>query len=55
MEWFEVFAMLRSSAIMTRAAIREELDGRRPMLPVDTNPVLDLLERMVQHAGGVPR
>ncbi len=55
MEWFEVFAMLRSSAIMTRAAIREELDGRRPMLPVDANPVLDLLERMVQHAGGVPR
>jgi aminoglycoside phosphotransferase (APT) family kinase protein len=55
MEWFEVFAMLRSSAIMTRAAIREEHDGRRPMLPVDDNPVLDLLERMVRDAGGVTR
>jgi aminoglycoside phosphotransferase (APT) family kinase protein len=55
MEWFEVFAMLRSTAIMTRAAIREELDGRRPMLPVDGNPVVDRLEQMVSQAGGVPR
>jgi aminoglycoside phosphotransferase (APT) family kinase protein len=55
MEWFEVFAMLRSTAIMTRAAIREELDGRRPMLPVDANPVVDLLEAMVSEAGGLPR
>jgi aminoglycoside phosphotransferase (APT) family kinase protein len=55
MEWFELFAMLRSTAIMTRAAIREELDGRRPMLPVEGNPVVDRLERMVSEAGGVPR
>jgi aminoglycoside phosphotransferase (APT) family kinase protein len=55
MEWYEVFAMLRSTAIMTRAAIREEQDGRRPMLPVDDNPVVDLLDRVVRHAAGVPR
>jgi aminoglycoside phosphotransferase (APT) family kinase protein len=55
MEWFEVFAMLRSTAIMTRAAIREELEGRPPMLPVDSNPVVDVLERMVASAGGVTR
>jgi hypothetical protein len=55
MEWFEVFAMLRSTAIMTRAAIREELDRRRPMLPVDANPVVDLLEAMVSESGGLPR
>jgi hypothetical protein len=54
MAWFEVFAMLRSTAIMTRLAVCAERAGARPMLPVADNPLLDLLDQMIHDAGADP-
>ena len=50
LEWFEVFAMLRSSAIMTRLAVVQEQQGAQPMLPIADNPILDLLSRRITEA-----
>lgn len=50
-EWFEVFAMLRSSAIMTRVSLLQERAGVTPLVAVAENPVLDLLTRRVEAAG----
>ena len=50
--WFEVLAMVRSTAIMTRLAYVQEQDGVTPMLPVADNPLLDLLSRRITEAGG---
>jgi aminoglycoside phosphotransferase (APT) family kinase protein len=49
--WFEVFAMLRSSAIMTRLAVVGEREGKPAMLPIADNPLLDLLSRRITEAG----
>jgi aminoglycoside phosphotransferase (APT) family kinase protein len=43
LDWYETFAMLRSTAIMTRIGRLQEAAGTPPMLPVDDNPILDLL------------
>lgn len=51
LEWFEVFAMVRSTAIMTRLAIVAERDGTPPMLPPADNPLLDLLSRRITEVG----
>jgi hypothetical protein len=50
--WFEIFAMVRSTAIMTRLAYVQEQDAVTPMLPVADNPLLDLLSRRITEAGG---
>jgi aminoglycoside phosphotransferase (APT) family kinase protein len=50
LEWFEVLAMLRSTAIMTRLAHLEARQGRPPMLPLADNPLLDLLARRIATA-----
>jgi aminoglycoside phosphotransferase (APT) family kinase protein len=50
LDWFEVFALLRSSAIMTRLAVVSEREGGRPMLPIADNPILDLLSRRITEA-----
>ena len=47
LEWFEVLAMVRSTAIMTRLAYLQEQDGKPPMLPLADNPLLDLLTRRI--------
>jgi aminoglycoside phosphotransferase (APT) family kinase protein len=43
LEWYETLAMLRSSAIMTRISILRRDAGKAPMLPIEDNPILDLL------------
>jgi aminoglycoside phosphotransferase (APT) family kinase protein len=43
LEWYETFAMVRSSAIMTRIGILRQDNGKSPMLPIADNPILDLL------------
>jgi aminoglycoside phosphotransferase (APT) family kinase protein len=43
LEWFEVLAMVRSIAIMSRLAHLQERAGTPPMLPIADNPLLDLL------------
>jgi aminoglycoside phosphotransferase (APT) family kinase protein len=46
--WFEVFAMVRSIAIMTRVSLLAERRGERPMLPLSDNPLLDQLARRIE-------
>jgi aminoglycoside phosphotransferase (APT) family kinase protein len=50
--WFEVLAMVRSIAIMTRVGLLAERRGARPMLPLADNPLLDQLARRVDAADG---
>jgi aminoglycoside phosphotransferase (APT) family kinase protein len=50
--WFEVFAMVRSIAIMTRVGVLAERRGARPMLPLADNPLLDQLGRRIAAAEG---
>jgi aminoglycoside phosphotransferase (APT) family kinase protein len=47
LEWYETLAMLRSTAIMTRISILRRDAGKSPMLPIDDNPLLDLLGGML--------
>jgi aminoglycoside phosphotransferase (APT) family kinase protein len=50
MAWFEVFAVVRSVAIMTRIAVLHERAGIEGVLPVGDNPVLAILARKVEEA-----
>jgi aminoglycoside phosphotransferase (APT) family kinase protein len=43
LEWYETFALLRSTAIMTRISILARDSGREPVMRIDDNPLLDLL------------
>jgi len=45
LDWYETFAMLRSSALMTRLGYLRRDAGEPALLPIDDNPVLDLLAR----------
>jgi aminoglycoside phosphotransferase (APT) family kinase protein len=42
-EWYEVLALTRSIAIMTRISYMHRDAGKRPPMPIDDNPMLDLL------------
>ena len=46
--WFEIFAMVRSIAIMTRVGLLAERRGARPMLPLADNPLIDQLARRIE-------
>jgi aminoglycoside phosphotransferase (APT) family kinase protein len=43
MAWYEILASVRSAAIMTRISYLQLDVGMQPMMPIDDNPVLDLL------------
>jgi aminoglycoside phosphotransferase (APT) family kinase protein len=43
LEWYETLAMVRSTAIMTRISVLRQDAGKAPMLPLEDNPLLDLL------------
>ncbi len=43
LEWYETLAMVRSTAVMTRIGYLRRDAGRAPMLPIEDNPILDLL------------
>jgi aminoglycoside phosphotransferase (APT) family kinase protein len=47
LDWYEIFAMVRSTAIMTRIAYLDDRAGRPPMLPIADNPVLGILTRRI--------
>lgn len=49
-EWYEIFAMVRSSAIMSRIAHLNERRGESNFYPVSDNPILDLITRRIDHA-----
>src|SRR5664280_128196 len=41
--WYETLAMVRSTAVMTRLGYLQRDAGRPLLLPIDDNPILDLL------------
>ena len=43
LEWYETLAMVRSTAVMTRLGYLRREAGKAPLLPIDDNPLLDLL------------
>jgi aminoglycoside phosphotransferase (APT) family kinase protein len=50
LEWYEIFAMVRSTAIMTRITYLNDLRGEPAMLPIADNPILDQLARRIEAA-----
>jgi aminoglycoside phosphotransferase (APT) family kinase protein len=47
LEWYETLAMVRSSAIMTRLGYLRRDAGEPLLLPLDDNPVLDVLKERI--------
>jgi aminoglycoside phosphotransferase (APT) family kinase protein len=47
LEWYETLAMVRSTAIMTRIGYLRQAAGEPPMLPIDDNPILDLVRERI--------
>ena len=43
LEWYETLAMVRSTAVMTRISVLRREAGEPLMLPIEDNPLLDLL------------
>jgi len=43
LEWYETFAMVRSTAVMTRLSVLRQEAGKPVLLPLEQNPILDLL------------
>jgi aminoglycoside phosphotransferase (APT) family kinase protein len=43
LEWYETLAMVRSTAIMTRIGYLRQQAGEPLLLPIDDNPILDLV------------
>jgi aminoglycoside phosphotransferase (APT) family kinase protein len=43
LDWYETLAMVRSTALMTRLGYLRRDAGESPLLPIDDNPLLDLL------------
>jgi aminoglycoside phosphotransferase (APT) family kinase protein len=47
LEWYETFAMVRSTALMTRLGYLRRDAGEPALLPIDDNPILDLLRERI--------
>jgi len=45
LDWYETLALVRSAALMTRIGVLRRDAGLQPLLPIDDNPVLDLVRR----------
>lgn len=52
LEWYEIFALVRSTSIMSRIAHLHELAGRPGFFPIADNPILAILQRRIAEAGG---
>lgn len=50
LEWYEIFASVRSTAIMSRIGHLNDLRGRPNWFPVDDNAILDLLVARIDAA-----
>ena len=50
MAWFEVFAMVRSTAVMTRIGLLHERAGNEGFFPIAENPILPLIARKIEEA-----
>jgi aminoglycoside phosphotransferase (APT) family kinase protein len=47
LEWYETLAMVRSTAIMTRLGFLRRQAGLPLLLPIDDNPLLDLIKERI--------
>ena len=47
LDWYETLAMVRSAAVMTRISYLRRDQGEPVMLPVDDNPILDLIRARI--------
>jgi aminoglycoside phosphotransferase (APT) family kinase protein len=47
LDWYEIFAMVRSTAIMTRLNVLQLQAGQPPLLPLADNPFIDILARRI--------
>ena len=52
MEWYETFALVRSTTIMSRIGYLHRGAGLPSPLPIDDNPLLDLLATRIAMADG---
>ena len=50
LSWYEVFALVRSTAIMTRIAHLRALVGEPELFPIADNPILTILLRRIKEA-----
>jgi aminoglycoside phosphotransferase (APT) family kinase protein len=48
LEWYETLAMVRSTAVMTRLGYLRQDAGEPLLLPIDDNPILDLLKSRLE-------
>jgi aminoglycoside phosphotransferase (APT) family kinase protein len=48
LDWYETLALLRSTAVMTRLGYLRRDAGEPPLLPIDDNPLLDLLRERIR-------
>lgn len=48
--WYEVFAMVRSTAVMTRLGVLNERAGDPALFPLAENPLLPLIARRIEQA-----
>jgi aminoglycoside phosphotransferase (APT) family kinase protein len=47
LEWYETLAMVRSTAVMTRISYLRRDAGEALLLPIDDNPILDLVRSRI--------
>ena len=50
MDWYEIFALVRSTAVMTRVTRLSVQAGSPAFFPLDENPILDILSRRIAEA-----
>lgn len=50
LEWFETFALIRSTAILARIVHLQRLAGQPSFFPADRNPILEIIERRIAAA-----
>ena len=43
LDWYEAFALVRSTAIMTRIGLLARANGETPSMPIEDSPIFDLL------------
>ena len=52
LDWYEILAIVRSTAIMTRVAHLHALAGQPEIFPIVDNPILGILQRRIAEAAG---
>ena len=52
LDWYEILALVRSTAIMTRVAHLRDLAGQPELFPMADNPILKILSRRLAEAEG---